>query len=282
MKAFSLRDEEQAAQLFQVRLFALHLSTFHMLPLTTAFCYIGFIPQLNIGFSSPPFTLHRSKARNYSSKPWPWNQTTISAPPRNFFLRHYDFLASQHRALRYAELVAVMHTAPELHRKVRLSLILCCIILMIATHPHGCLAASAILFERLTNAQVLSEVDEVRERTTHGSAEDVHADHSAAAMQVQQGLARDAASGGSCERIEGEIEAGNGGDLDGLGKRLFNIGLSDDAAVLADMSVKLRRAGVLTLEDLKGLSRDETKEVVKDLNLNPLQFNKLFRHVSDV
>ena len=54
MKAFSLRDEEQAAQLFQVRLFALHLSTFHMLPLTTAFCYIGFIPQLNIGFSSPP------------------------------------------------------------------------------------------------------------------------------------------------------------------------------------------------------------------------------------
>jgi hypothetical protein len=48
------------------------------------------------------------------------------------------------------------------------------------------------------------------------------------------------------------------------------------------MSVKLRRAGVLTLEDLKGLSRDETKEVVKDLNLNPLQFNKLFRHVSDV
>jgi hypothetical protein len=57
MKAFSLRDEEQAAQLFQVRLFALHLSIFHMLLLTTAFLYIGFIPQLNIGFSSsPPFT----------------------------------------------------------------------------------------------------------------------------------------------------------------------------------------------------------------------------------
>jgi hypothetical protein len=55
MKAFSVRDEEQAAQLFQVRPFALHLSIFHMLPLTTAFLYnIGFIPQLNIGFSSPP------------------------------------------------------------------------------------------------------------------------------------------------------------------------------------------------------------------------------------
>ena len=51
MKAFSLRDEEQAAQLFQVRPFAWHLSIFHMLPLTTAFLYI---PQLNIGFSSPP------------------------------------------------------------------------------------------------------------------------------------------------------------------------------------------------------------------------------------
>ena len=153
---------------------------------------------------------------------------------------------------------------------------------MLAIHQCGCLAASAILFERLTNAQVMSEKDE-RERTTQpGSAEDVHADHSAAAMQDQQGLARDATSGGSCERIEGDIEAGNGSDLDGLVQRLLNIGLSDDAAVLADMSVKLRRAGVFNLEDLKGLSRDEIKEVVKDLNFNPLQFNKLFRHVSDV
>jgi hypothetical protein len=71
-------------------------------------------------------------------------------------------------------------------------------------------------------------------------------------------------------------------DLDDLALNLRYVGLSDDATVLADMSVKLRRDGVLTLEDLQGLSRDEMKEVLRALNLNPLQFNKVFKHVSNL
>jgi hypothetical protein len=63
-------------------------------------------------------------------------------------------------------------------------------------------------------------------------------------------------------------------------KRMRDIGLSDDAAVLADMSAKLRKDGIMSLEDLRGLSKEEVKESVKALMLSPVQFNKLFKAVS--
>ena len=76
-----------------------------------------------------------------------------------------------------------------------------------------------------------------------------------------------------------------GGDvieLDDLAQRLGSIGLSSDAAVLADLSSKLRKDGVMALEDLKGLSEDEMKEEVAALNLKRVQFNKLFKAVSEL
>jgi GTPase SAR1 family protein len=63
-------------------------------------------------------------------------------------------------------------------------------------------------------------------------------------------------------------------------KRMRDIGLSDDAAVLADMSAKLRKGGIMSLEDLRGLSKEEVHESVKALMLSPVQFNKLFKAVS--
>ena len=56
--------------------------------------------------------------------------------------------------------------------------------------------------------------------------------------------------------------------------------MSDDAAVLADMSAKLRKDGIMSLEDLRGLSKEEVKDSVKALMLSPVQFNKLFKAVS--
>jgi GTPase SAR1 family protein len=76
--------------------------------------------------------------------------------------------------------------------------------------------------------------------------------------------------------------AAGGGDLDDLALKLRNVGLSDDSAALADMSAKLRKDGVGALEELKGLSRDEMKGVVNPLSLNLVQFNKLFKHVSEL
>jgi hypothetical protein len=71
-------------------------------------------------------------------------------------------------------------------------------------------------------------------------------------------------------------------DLDALAKRLRGIGLSDDTAVLTDMSVKLRRDGISALEDLRGLTKDELQKEkgVSALNLGRVQLNKLFDAVS--
>ena len=69
-------------------------------------------------------------------------------------------------------------------------------------------------------------------------------------------------------------------DLDALAKRLRGIGLSDDAAVLADMSAKLRRGGIMALEDLRGLTKDDLRTEVSSLNLGRVQLNKLFDAVS--
>ena len=57
--------------------------------------------------------------------------------------------------------------------------------------------------------------------------------------------------------------------------RLRDIGLSDDSAVLADMSAKLRRRGIMALEDLRGLTKDELRTEISSLNLGRVQLNKL-------
>jgi hypothetical protein len=62
--------------------------------------------------------------------------------------------------------------------------------------------------------------------------------------------------------------------------RLRAIKTSDDAAVLTDMSTKLRRAGIFALEDLQGLSLEELKEAVAVLSLNAVQLRRLFTAVS--
>ena len=55
-----------------------------------------------------------------------------------------------------------------------------------------------------------------------------------------------------------------------------------DPAVLADMSAKLRKDGTMNLQDLKGLSEEDMKASVAALNLKPVQFNKLFKAVSNL
>ena len=76
--------------------------------------------------------------------------------------------------------------------------------------------------------------------------------------------------------------SGDGLGLDELAKQLRSIGLSNDPAALADMSSKLQKDGIMTLEDLKGLSEKDLKEEVAALNLKRVQFNKLFEAVSDL
>ena len=71
-------------------------------------------------------------------------------------------------------------------------------------------------------------------------------------------------------------------DLDELGQKLQEIGLSDDASILADMSARLRRGGITALKDLQGLSRAELQEEVSALNLGRVQLNKLFNAVSSL
>jgi hypothetical protein len=72
---------------------------------------------------------------------------------------------------------------------------------------------------------------------------------------------------------------GGGAALDKLAQRLRSIGLSDDP-VLADMSARLRKDGVMEIEELQGMATEEMRESVKSLSLNPLQFKKLFKAVS--
>ena len=71
-------------------------------------------------------------------------------------------------------------------------------------------------------------------------------------------------------------------DIDDLEQKLRVIELSDDAAVLADMCAKLRKDGIMSLQDLRGLSKEDVKESVKALMLSPVQHIKLFRAVSDL
>jgi hypothetical protein len=84
--------------------------------------------------------------------------------------------------------------------------------------------------------------------------------------------------------VGGGVAAG-GGDgavLDDLAQRLRSIGLSNDPALLADMSAKLQKDGVNVLEDLQGLSEEDTRASVAALNLKPVQFRKLFKALSDM
>jgi hypothetical protein len=69
-------------------------------------------------------------------------------------------------------------------------------------------------------------------------------------------------------------------DADDLALQLRTIKLSDDAAVLDDMSARLRRDGIFAIEDLQGLSLDELKKTVATLNLNAVQLKRLFAAVS--
>ncbi len=75
---------------------------------------------------------------------------------------------------------------------------------------------------------------------------------------------------------------GDGAVLDDLALRLRSIGLSNDPALLADMSAKLQKDGVNVLEDLQGLSEEDTRASVAALNLKPVQFRKLFKALSDM
>ena len=63
---------------------------------------------------------------------------------------------------------------------------------------------------------------------------------------------------------------------------LREIKISDDAAVLADMTTKLRRAGIFAMEDLQGLSLDEMKEAVVELHLNAVQLRRLYAAVLNI
>ena len=77
--------------------------------------------------------------------------------------------------------------------------------------------------------------------------------------------------------------SGDGAVLDDLAQRLRSIGLSSDPAVLADMSAKLQKdVGVTALEDLRGISEKEMRDDLASLNLKNVQFNKLFKAVSDL
>jgi hypothetical protein len=65
-------------------------------------------------------------------------------------------------------------------------------------------------------------------------------------------------------------------EADHLALKLREIKISDDAAVLADMSARLRRDGIMALEDLRGMSMEVLQEEVSALNLKRVQLKKLF------
>jgi hypothetical protein len=87
-----------------------------------------------------------------------------------------------------------------------------------------------------------------------------------------------AAAAAAAPLVAAPIAAGGSSaslDLDALAKRLRDIGLSDDSAVLADMSAKLRRRGIMALEDLRILTKDELQTEISSLNLGRVQLSKL-------
>jgi GTPase SAR1 family protein len=67
---------------------------------------------------------------------------------------------------------------------------------------------------------------------------------------------------------------------DDLALQLQHAGLSNILAVLLEFSAKLQSNGVLAMDDMRGLSMDELKDVVKCLCLNVVQFNKLFKYLN--
>jgi len=71
-------------------------------------------------------------------------------------------------------------------------------------------------------------------------------------------------------------------DTEVLSRRLRAIQISDDTAVLVDMSVNLRKIGIFALEDLQGFTLDELKEEVAVLRLNRVQIKKLFDALSNM
>ena len=71
-------------------------------------------------------------------------------------------------------------------------------------------------------------------------------------------------------------------DTEVLSRRLRAIQISDDNAVLVDMSVNMRKIGIFALEDLQGFTLDELKEEVAVLHLNRVQIKKLFDALSNM
>jgi hypothetical protein len=71
-------------------------------------------------------------------------------------------------------------------------------------------------------------------------------------------------------------------DADDLVTQLRAIKISDDTAVLTDMSAKLKRCGIFAIKQLQGLSMDELKEAVVTLNLNAVQLRSLFAAVPNL
>jgi hypothetical protein len=69
-------------------------------------------------------------------------------------------------------------------------------------------------------------------------------------------------------------------DADDLVLGLRAIKISDDPAILADMSAKLRRDGIFAMEDLQGLSLEELKDSVAALGLKAVPLRRLFAAVS--
>jgi hypothetical protein len=90
----------------------------------------------------------------------------------------------------------------------------------------------------------------------------------------------EAAKARQCQTAAADESSSTPLDLDALAKRLRDIGLSDDTAVLTGMSVKMRRDGIMALEDLRGLTKDDLQKELSALNLGKVQLNKLFDAVS--
>ena len=68
--------------------------------------------------------------------------------------------------------------------------------------------------------------------------------------------------------------------LDDLACELSRINLSSSNGVLAHLGSRLQACGVVCLDDLKGMSREDVMAIVADAKLTPLEFNKLFAVVS--
>jgi hypothetical protein len=68
--------------------------------------------------------------------------------------------------------------------------------------------------------------------------------------------------------------------LDPLASQLSSINVSNNADVLAQLSIKLQACGVTSLSDLEGMGIDDVRASVAGANLNPLQFKRVLDAVS--